>query len=111
MIIAKCLIESLLIATADTSQYIAPAGVRTTIDKFTATNTSGAAAVITVNLVASGGAAGTANKTVSSKSLLANETYTFPELVGHVLNAGDFINTSCTVAAVVAVRASGREIS
>jgi hypothetical protein len=110
MISPKALFAPLLIAIADTNQYTAPVGVRTIIDKFTAMNTSAAPVTVTVNLVSSGGAAAAANKTVT-RTLQPGETYTFPEVVGHVLNSGDFINTSATVATVASVRASGREIS
>lgn len=41
---AKPLIGAKQAEAAQTAQYTAPAGVRTIIDKFTATNTSGATA-------------------------------------------------------------------
>lgn len=108
---AKPLFEALQAQNAETTQYTTPAGTRTIIDKFTGTNTSGAAANLTIKLVASGGAAGAANTIVSSKTLQAGETYTFPEVVGHVLNAGGFISTLASVAASITIRASGREVS
>ena len=108
---AKPLFEALQAANAETTQYTAPGGTRTIIDKFTGTNTSGAAANITVKLIASGGAAGAGNTIVSSKTLQSGETYTFPEVVGHVLAAGDFISTLASVAAAITIRASGREVS
>ena len=108
---AKALFEPLLAQNAQTTQYPTPAGIRTIIDKFTGTNTTGVAATLTVNLVASGGAAGAANIIISAKTLQPGESYTFPELVGHVLNAGDFISTLASTAAAIVIRASGREIS
>jgi hypothetical protein len=110
-VIAKPLFESVFAAAADTTQYTAPGGVRTIIDKFTACNNDVAARTITINIVASGGAVGAANQVVKTKSLAAGETYTFPEIVGHVLAPGDFISTNASVAGVVAVRSSGREVT
>jgi hypothetical protein len=108
---AKPLFEALQAANAETTQYAVPSGTRTIIDKFTGTNTSGAAATLTVKLIASGGAAGAANTIVSAKTLQPGETYTFPEIVGHVLAAGDFISTLASAAGAITIRSSGREVS
>jgi hypothetical protein len=107
---AKPLFNPLQAAAAETTQYTTPAGTRTIIDKFTATNTTAAGATITVKLVASGGAAGAGNTIVSAKAIAPGETYTFPELVGHVLNPGDFISTLPSAVALT-IRASGREVT
>lgn len=108
---AKALFQALQAQNAETTQYTTPTGTRTIIDKFTGTNTTGAAATLTVKLVASGGGASAANTIVSSKTLQPGETYTFPEVVGHVLNPGDFISTLAGTAAAITVRSSGREVS
>lgn len=110
-VIAKALFEPLQAQNAETTQYTAPTGTRTIIDKLTGTNTTGAAATLTIKLIASGGAAGAANTIVSAKTLAAGESYTFPEVVGHVLNPGDFISTLAGTAAAITIRASGREVS
>lgn len=108
---AKSLFTPLAISNADVTQYTAPAATRTILDKSTATNTSGSAATLTVNLVASGGAVGAGNTIISAKSIAAGECYTCPELVGHVLNAGDFLSTKAGTNAVITFRASGREVT
>lgn len=108
---AKSLFTPLQILAAETTQYAAPAATRTIIDKFTGTNTTGGAVTITVKLIQSGGAASAGNTIVSVKSLAAGECYTFPEIVGHVLNSGDFISTLASAGASITVRASGREVS
>lgn len=108
---AKALFEPLQATNANTTQYTAPAGVRTIIDKFTGTNTTGAAATLTVNLVANAGAAGATNTIVLAKTLQPGEAYTFPEIVGHVLNPGDFISTLAGTAAAITIRGSGREVA
>ena len=99
--------------TANNSQstvYTAT-GVTAIIDKFTATNYSGTAATISVNLVTSGGTAGNNDLIVKTKTLQASETYTFPELVGHVQRPGGFISTLAGTASAINIRVSGREVT
>jgi hypothetical protein len=99
--------------TANNSQstvYTAT-GVTAIIDKFTATNYSATAATISVNLVTSGGTAGNNDLIVKTKTLQASETYTFPELVGHVLRPGGFISTLAGTASAINIRVSGREVT
>ena len=93
-----------------TTQYTSN-GVQTIIDKFTATNYSANAATISVNLVTATGAAGNDNLIVKTKTLLPAETYTFPELVGHVIPNNGFISTIAGTASAVNIRASGRLVS
>lgn len=107
---AKTLFGALQAQITETSQYAAPAGTRTIIDKFTGTNTTGLAATLTVKLIPSGGAASVSN-TIISKTLQAGEAYTFPEIVGHVLNPGDSISTIAGTAGALTIRSSGREVS
>jgi hypothetical protein len=106
----KTLISSKQMEAAQTTQYAAPSAGRTVIDKFTATNTSGSVATITVNLMPSGGVIGAGNVIVSAHTIVSGGTYNFPELVGHVLEAGGIISTTGTAAALT-IRASGREIT
>jgi hypothetical protein len=103
---AKCLLEAKQAENAQTTQYTTPAGTRTIVDKFSARSVAGA--TFSVNIVASGGAAGASNLVVT-KTLAAGEQYTFPELVGQVLNAGDVISTISSVATDTVIRISGRE--
>lgn len=93
-----------------TSQYTAN-NCKCVIDKFTATNTSAGNVAISVNLIASGGTASDSNLVVKSKVLAPSETYTFPELVGHVLEAGGFISTLAGAATSITIDATGREIT
>ena len=95
---------------AQTTQYTSN-GVQTIIDKFTATNYSAVAATISVNLVAAAGTATDSNLIVKAKTLQASETYTFPELVGHVLPNNGFVSTIAGTASAINIRASGRLVS
>ncbi len=105
----KPLIGSKQMEAAQTTQYTAT-NCTAIIDKFTATNTSASNAVISVNLVTSGGSAGSTNLIVDNRAIAPDETYTFPELVGQVLANGGLISTTGTASALT-IRASGREIT
>ena len=83
----KTLIPAKQAENVQTAQYTA-VNCRAIIDKFTATNTSAGNVTISVNLIASGGSAGNSNLIVDARAVAPNETYTFPELVGQVLEAG-----------------------
>lgn len=109
-IVAKTLIPTRNVPNAQTTQYVA-ANVTTIIDKFTATNYSTGIVTISVNLAAAGESTGFSNLVVKTRTLQPGETYTFPEIVGHVLSPNNFISTLASAAAAVNLRASGREIS
>lgn len=106
----KALIQPKLAEIIETVQYpiTAADGVKTAIDKFTAVNTGADNATITVHLVPKGGAAGPAN--AFSKTLPPGGSWPFPNIVGHVLEAGDFISTIASVA-TISIRASGRQFT
>lgn len=106
----KVLIPAKIAENTQQTQYTAD-GVTTIIDKFTATNYSASAATISVNLVTSAGTAGNLNLIVKTKTLQPSETYTFPEIVGAALRAGDFISTIAGTASAINIRANGREIT
>jgi len=106
----KVLIPAKQAENTQTTQYTA-INCKTIIDKFTATNTTAGNVTISVNLVTSGGTAGTTNLIVDARSLAADETYTFPELVGQALDSGGFISTVASAATSLTIRANGREIT
>ena len=106
----KTIIPAKQAENAQTTQYTAT-NCKTIIDKFTATNTSAVNVTISVNLVPSGGAAGVDNLIVDSRAIAPDEAYTFPELVGQVLEPGGFISTIASAATSLTIRASGREIT
>jgi len=106
----KVLVPAKIVAATQTTQYTAT-GVKAIIDKFTATNYSGSAATISVNLVTVSGSAGDLNLITKTKTLQASEVYTFPELVGQVLGVGDFISTIAGTATAINMRVSGREVT
>ena len=92
-----------------TVQYTSPA--KCLIDKFTATNITSSAVDFYVYLTASGGTTTTTNLIINRYSIGPYETYTCPEIVGHVIEAGGFISTLAGSALSISIRASGREIT
>lgn len=103
------LIESKAAENAQTTQYTST-GIKTIIDKFTATNTTGGNVTFAVNLVPASGAAGAGNL-MFSRIILPGQCYTCPELVGQVLEAGDVISTLAGAAASITIRAAGRQVT
>lgn len=107
---AKCFVEAKYAENAQTTQYTSTS-VRSIIDKCTVTNSSGATATIAINLVASGGSASSSNVVLQTRSLSSGEVYTCPEIVGQILNSGDFVSTLAGTASALVIRISGREVT
>ncbi len=107
---SKPLFTAQYAANAETTMYTAPTGTRTIIDKCTAYNGTAGSVTLTVRLVPSGGAAGASN-IIASKAIAAGASETFPEIVGHTLEAGGFISMLAGAATSIVVRATGREVT
>lgn len=96
---------------AQTTQYTVPAGSTVIIDKVTGTNQDVVNCDVSVNLVTSGDTPNLSNLITQTRTIAPSETYTFPELVGQVLEAGDYFSTLTSVGSAVTIRISGREIT
>jgi len=109
---AKNLVPAKFVENTQTTQYTVSSNITATIiDKFTATNISGSAATISVNIVTGSDTAGNQNLITKTKSLAASEVYTFPELVGQIMPNSSFISTIASASSAINMRVSGREIS
>jgi len=106
----KVLIPPKQAEAAQTAQYTAT-NVKAIIDKFTVTNTSANNVTFSVNLVTVSGSAGASNLIIDARTIAPDETYTCPELIGQVLEAGSFISTLASAATSLTIRCSGREIT
>ena len=106
----KNIIPRKISEVSQTTQYTAT-NCKCRIDKFTGTNYSAATATISINLVASGGSAENKNLIIKNKSIAVGETYTFPEIVGQVLESSDFISTISSSATAITISASGVEFT
>ncbi len=93
-----------------TSQYTVPSGSKIVIDKFTGTNTSGSPEKLSVNLIPIGDSVGDSNLIVKERNIAPGETYTFPELVGQIMDTAGIISTIASVASAITIVISGREI-
>jgi hypothetical protein len=106
----KVLIPAKQAENAQTTQYTAT-NVKAIIDKFTVTNTSGNNVTFSCNLVTVSGSAAASNLIIDARTIVPDETYTCPELVGQALDVGGFISTLAGAGTSLTIRASGREIS
>ncbi len=106
----KTLIPAKQAENTQFTQYTAT-NAKAIIDKFTATNTSANNVTLSVNLVPAAGSAAAGNLIVDARAVAPDETYTFPELVGQVLEPGSFISTIASAATSLTIRCSGREIT
>ena len=94
--------------TSQTTMFTST-GLKTIIDKLTVSNPTAGVLTYAVNLVPNGGSAGASNL-ILTKSLAAGETYTFPEVIGHVLESGGFSSVIASSTSLIH-RASGREVT
>jgi hypothetical protein len=109
-VVAKVLAPPNYVGLTATSVY-SPSGVLAIIDKCTAHNVSGADAVLSIHLASPEAIALNENKVLFNRTIAPGQTYLCPEVVGHALRAGSNIFVSASVAGVISVRISGREIS
>lgn len=108
---AKALIPGKYAATTVTAEYTVPGSTKTIIDKFTALNSDGSAATVSIYIVPSGQAASNSNRIINAKSIGSLATYDFTELKNHVMSAGEAIHVIAGTATAVSIRASGREVT
>lgn len=107
---AKVLLEGTIIPNADTTVYTTPLSTTTIIDKVTSANYDTVARTITISIVKAGNAVGDAYY-IAKRTLAAKETYIWPEVVGQILAAEDYVSAICSNNTGVNLRISGREIT
>ena len=79
-------------AATDTTLYTCPVNTQARVLKCVATNDTTVPDTITFHKVESGGAVGVTKLILNTKAIGNKETYECPEVVGQVLDAGDFIS-------------------
>ena len=92
---------------ASATTYYTSTNCRTRIDKVTVCNTTAGTLTFTMYKIPSGGTASATNTVISAHSILAGETYTCPELVGHWLAPSDFIQALASSATSLSLEMSG----
>ncbi len=91
--------------------YYTSTNCRTRVDKATVCNTTVGAVTFTMYKIPVSGSASATNTIVSAHSVLAGETYTCPELVGHWLAPGDFIQALASAATSLSLEMSGVQVT
>ena len=105
------MVKGVNLTDAAVTYYTVGASARGIITKATFTNNDVSAVTVTINLVPSAGSAGYANQITKEKSLAANETWSCPDIVSHVLETGGFISMLASVTEKIGCRISGYEVT
>lgn len=98
------------LGVADTVLYTCPANTTARVLKCTACNDTTTVPTFDINKVPSGGAEGDDTLLINGRALGSEDTYECPEVVGQVLEAGDFISGIASGAAQVTVAINVVEI-
>ena len=106
----KNLIPGKYLENTQSAQYTSNAAI-TIIDKASITNVTSSNATFNINIVPSVGVVSNENLIIQEKVVTPSETYLLPELVGQILNEGDFISTLSSAVDTLSIRISGREIT
>lgn len=101
-----CLDQSAYIPNAEAAIFVAT--VKTIIDK--CNSSAVLAGVATLRIVESGGTPGDEHRQ-AKKTFVADDSYSWPEIVGQTLEPGDSLRAVCTVASAVTLRVSGRQVT
>jgi hypothetical protein len=107
----KRLVSGSQLTTSAAVYYTAGTITAARIDKCVAANNSGSAASLTLHLVPTAGVADDTNKIIKTKSINAGETYTCPEVVGHVLAQGGTIQALASAGSAITLMVSGAEVT
>ncbi len=98
-------------AAANTTLYTGPTNTRVRIVAATVTNDAAAPKWISFHLVPSGGAAGDDNLILNQKVIGDKESYTLPELIGHIIEAADLLSSITETADTLTVHISGISVT
>jgi hypothetical protein len=109
-VVARALVEGQIIPNTNTTVYTAPLAATTILDKVTTINYDSVVREMTISIVAAGGSVGDAYY-VAKHAFQPKETYTWPEIVGQVLNQQDFVSIIASNNTGLNIRISGREIT
>ena len=107
----KNIISAAQLTTGATTYYTAPANTSCIIRKITFMNTTAGAITVTVYLVPSGDTAGDDNTIAKTYSIAANTAWSCPDVEGHVLVAGDFVQALASAGTSITIIGSGTEVT
>lgn len=80
------------IPATNTTLYTCPANTVARVVACTLTNDTTSAQPVTLHKVESGGSVSDARQLLNAKSIGSQESYVVDEIIGQILEAGDFIN-------------------
>ena len=107
----KELINAQITNSTGAIAYTAPTGTRTRITAAVICNTESATPyTVDVYKVPSGDSPGAANKIINTRTLAGLESYTCPELIGQILEAGDSIDAAASTTLKLNLIVSGVEM-
>jgi hypothetical protein len=101
------LLSSSQLASGDNTIYTVPASKGVKLAKMVLTNVSGAAVVVSVSIVPSGGSVSTTHRVVSGYSLAAGDSTIISEIDGMMLGDGDFVSVNSAAATAIDCVLSG----
>lgn len=105
-----CLFEAVPVpAASETEVYESPARTLSLVEKFIGHNTNTVALLVIVKIIAAGDTPG-ADNIFAKRTLLPDESYGFPEVVGNKLAPGDSISVLADVTGLN-VRGSGTQVA
>lgn len=107
----KRIVSGSQLTTSAATYYTCPTLTRCRIAAFTATNTSGSAATVTVYLVPSGDSAADTNIVAKAISLAASETKSISGAIGQVIESGGTLQALASAGTAIGIVVSGYEIT
>jgi hypothetical protein len=99
------------VGATNTTLVTSDTNAQSRVIKCTATNDTTSTVTITFHKVESGGSVGDNRLILNAKTLASRETYECPEVVGQVLDSGDFISAIASAASQVTVSLDIAEIT
>ena len=103
------IVEYKFIENTESTQVTATS--KTILDAVAVTNSSAAAATFSISLVLSGDAAGNVNRAIVDRLVRVGETYLCADVIGQVLETGDFISAISDTASALNIRVTARVIT
>lgn len=112
MVYPTAFYESAQLPNAVATQYTSPTNVTSIVKKLTLVNTDSTTGyLVTIYIVASGGAAGATNLVIDQRPIGPLQTLDVTEMVNQILKGGDFLAAFADTAAKVNMRVSGVQIA
>ena len=103
-------VDSLQIGVADTTLYLCPANTKARVVACTICNDTTTVPTFNINKVPFGWVVAVTNLLINTQSLGSRTSRVCPEIVGQILNGGDFLSGIASVAAQITISLSVVEV-